>query len=763
MLKFASTVFAGAFLLFAVQPLIGKYILPWFGGTPAVWTICMLFFQVLLLGGYAYAHVSTSRLSPRRQAVLHLALLAGAVALLPITPSDAWKPQDSSHPALRILALLAASIGWPYFVLSATGPLMQEWFRRTHPGRSPFRLYAVSNLGSLLALVSYPFWFEHQFSRKTQAACWSWGMLAFVLLCGFCAVWFWRRNPVASAGPDSAPAEAVIRPAIGRRLLWLALPACASVLLLATTNKLCQDVAVIPFLWVLPLGLYLLTFIVCFDSPRWYSRVAFGVLLVPAVAASCWTLARTDDVPLVNQVVIYSAVLFVGCMVCHGELYRLKPHPRFLTSFYLMIAVGGALGGGFVAVMAPLIFDTYAELPWSLGACLLLFLIVCALDKGGLAPSGWRVFGLLCSLLAGVALDRTWVWFTGWLKAHQERLHWSFPANPSWRYVEQLHWVIWLGVAGLVVRAFLKRHSARPRRWHLITCALLGAALWWIGATLWTQSWRARQGALSLARNFYGVLSVREYERADPDKHYLVLQHGRITHGLQFVEPASARWPTTYYGENSGIGLALRHASRQQDRVIGVVGLGTGTLAAYGKKGDRLRFYEINPEVQRLAQERFTYLKQCPARVEVVLGDARLSLEREPPQQFDVLALDAFSSDAIPVHLLTREAVEIYLRHLKPDGVLAVHISNQYLNLAPVVDRLASHFQLQLASISESDDLSEEETEWWHYASTWVLLTRNEEFLRQPALREARSEPGAKTKTIPLWTDDYASLFPLLQ
>ena len=349
MAAYALTIFTGAFLLFQVQPLIGKYILPWFGGGPGVWTTCMLFFQVLLLGGYAYAHFTSRWLKPRAQAIVHLVLLAAALALLPITPGDSWKPHGGGNPTLQILALLAVSLGLPYFVLSSTGPLIQQWFSRAKPGASPYRLYALSNVGSLLALVSYPFFFETHFTRKAQAGLWAWGLVAYVLCCGFCAVRLWKsevrslksevqgQKPAASSRgirSRDTPAPAINpQPSTLNHLLWLLLPACASVLLLATTNKLCQDVAVIPFLWVLPLALYLLSFIICFDSPRWYVRFPFTLALIAALGGLCWALFNGSDLSLSKQVALYCGGLFICCMVCHGELYRLKPDPRHLTGY----------------------------------------------------------------------------------------------------------------------------------------------------------------------------------------------------------------------------------------------------------------------------------------------------------------------------------------------------------------------------------------------------------------------------------------------
>jgi tetratricopeptide (TPR) repeat protein len=692
MLVYAVTIFTGAFLLFQVQPLIGKYILPWFGGGPGVWTTCMLFFQVLLLGGYAYAHFISRWLKPRRQAILHLALLAGALALLPITPSDAWKPKGAGNPTLQILALLAVSIGLPYFVLSATGPLVQQWFSRSKPGVFPYRLYALSNLGSLLALVSYPFYFETHFTRHTQAGLWAWGLAAYAVACGFCAVRVWKteRNPKsecatpsvpASAGPQHSPtplaSAADPQPSALDRLLWLLLPACASVLLLATTNKICQDVAVIPFLWVLPLAVYLLSFIICFDSPRWYKRLPFGLALGAALGGVCWVLFQQ------NQTIdAFVAALFVCCMVCHGELYRLKPNPRHLTGYYLMIAAGGALGGLFVAVIAPLVFTDYFELHSGLLLCGLLFLAVC--------------------------LRRPIPWRFAWL------------------------------------------------RWAV--CGLWAVGVAALGVTLWMQANRFANVTVSRLRNFYGVLALSRHYTSEAHTPYFQLTHGRTEHGLQFLDPVRAAWPTAYYNEGSGVGRALS-ALPAGSRRIGLVGLGAGTLAAYGQAGDYLRFYEINPDVLQLANSPFTYLAHCQGKVDVVLGDARLSLEREPPQDFDLLALDAFNSDAIPVHLLTEEAFAVYERHIKTNGIIAFHISNGHLNLEPVVLNLARRFKYEAAII----EYNPPRDQWWNQLSTWALLSRNEELINSPAIRESTRPAQADTGTVPLWTDDFASLFQIIR
>jgi hypothetical protein len=772
---FALTIFTGAFLLFQVQPLVGKYILPWFGGGPGVWTTCMLFFQLLLLGGYAYAHVVSRHLKPRPQALLHVVLLAAALASLPITPGDHWKPTAGGEPAWQILALLTASLGLPYFVLSATGPLMQEWFRRTAPGVSPYRLYALSNVGSLLALISYPFYFETNFTRLAQARFWSWGLVCYALCCGYCAWRVWRQPldgpgalglsnaPTAAGTPESSGASAP--PTAKRRALWLVLPACASVLLLAVTNKICQDVAVIPFLWVLPLALYLLTFIICFDHPRWYSRFWFTLLLVVALAAACHALFEGADLPIVRQVAIYAVALFVGCMICHGELYRLKPHPAHLTSFYLLIAAGGAAGGLFVALVAPAVFDNFYELHLSLALLVALLLALLWRGKDTLSPGRWRALTALLGLAATYGADRVldlgvaWALRRGFLAYATAERFWNSSRLAG------LHWTLWVLVGLLVAGAVYLRRRRAPPDWHRLACGLLTAGWCALVVVLGAQIREASGHVLLSSRNFYGVLSVLEYEKGDARSHYYLLQHGRITHGIQFSAPERAGMITSYFGLRSGLGLALRQFPRQDQQRIGLLGLGVGTITAYGKPGDYIRLYEIDPAVTRIAAKPFSYLARSQARIEVVMGDGRLSMEREPPQNLDFLIMDAFSSDAVPVHLLTKEAFAIYQRHLKPDGAILVNISNRYLNLRPVIENAARALNFQSHHIECEDGVGgddDEDSAWWLYGNTWMVLSKNTEFMSRSALTSAASPP-AKPNTIPLWTDDYSSLFRVLQ
>lgn len=698
-LSFALAIFLGAFLLFQVQPLMGKFILPWFGGSPGVWTACLLFFQVVLLAGYAYAHLISRFLAPRVQAVLHGVLLLAALTFLPITPAAHWKPTPDADPTGSILLLLLVCLGLPYFVLSSTGPLLQAWVNRLNPGRAPYRLYALSNLASLLALISYPLAFEPTLTRQAQADFWAVGLICFVLLCGRCAGLLWRANPtsislerpeqrnvapslIGGEGHSERIPEPECPPAPGNRPLWFALSACGSVLLLGTTNKLCQDVAVIPFLWVLPLCLYLLSFVLCFDNPAWYLRKVFSLSLIPMLSVLCFVMLLGTNTPLYIQIAVYCGTLFLGCVVCHGEIYRLRPSPRWLTSFYLFLATGGAAGGLFVAVVAPLVFNSYAE--FNAGLCLLAALVL-------------------------------------FIHA-REKTVWRIRRRP---------WRVWpLAFSGLVVLGLV---------WGLLIISV-------------------ELDKVSMTRNFYGVVRVEELHRKNEFKDAYQLSHGNTVHGLQFVHLPGALIPTLYYSDESGVGLAFRCLSRQPNRRIGLVGLGAGTLSAYGRAGDLFRYYEINPEIQRLAETRFTYLKHSPSRVEVVRGDARLSLENEPPQQFDLLVLDAFSSDAIPVHLLTREAFALYLRHLNPDGVIAVHLSNRYLHLWPVVQGIANNFHLERVHLSWKAPSSH----WWLGDSSWALLSYNSEFLKcNPILKAANPSSTNAVKAL-LWTDDFTSLFPIV-
>ncbi|MDY7228233.1 spermidine synthase [Hyalangium rubrum] len=706
MVRYAFTLFASAFLLFGVQPLVGKFALPWFGGTPAVWTACMLFFQAALLAGYAYAHAVATRLTPRSQVRLHVGLLVLTVGVLavrawlsgsPVTPEPEWRPSEVEGLTGRLLAMLAVTIGLPFFVLSTTAPLVQSWFSRAWPGVSPYRLYALSNAGSLLALLSYPFLVEPNVPRTVQGWGWGVGFVLFAVGCVVCARDVWRRagEPAAQEVAVRVEPEEGARPGLGRTLLWLVLSACASVLLLATTNQLSQDVAAGPFLWVLPLAIYLLTFIIAFEREALYSRAFFSLLLVLSVAGVTRVVLEGPHTPLGFQLLAYGAALLAGCMVCHGELYRLRPAPRHLSAFYLSVSAGGVLGGIIVSIVAPRVFHTYAEYPLALVVCCVVAMVATLRDPLGQEGAGRLRRLMRMFLLAFV--------------------------------------VVGLGVA-----------MADFRREVRLT-----------------------------ARNFFGVVQVLEQGRKDPAEHRFTLKHGAIAHGVQYTEPTRRRMPMSYFTPESGLGLAIGEHRRLREAVglppglrIGVLGLGVGSTAALAEAEDSVRFYEINPKIISLARGEggyFSYLADTPARVEVVEGDARISLERElerrEAQGFDVLAVDVFSSDSIPVHLLTEEAVAVYLQHLAPHGVLALHISNAHLDLVPVTLSHAHAFSMYATLVvhEPKDDGAR---------SVWMILSPDAEFSWGRTFRRATSSvrrlrlAGAPFVT---WTDEQGSVLPLLQ
>ncbi len=692
---YAVAIFLNAFLLFQVQPLIGKIILPWFGGAAAVWTVCLLFFQVALLLGYLYAHILTRRAAPRMQSWIHIGLLTVSLLVLPVLPREAWKPTGSGDPSWRILLLLTLTVGLPYFLLSSTSPLLQSWYSRSRSGAVPYRFYALSNVGSMLALVSYPALIEPKLTSTHQAGLWS---IVYVVAAALCAVVAFGERGSATgflARPDPAPAQgAGAAPRLSDKLMWMALAACGSALLVAVTTHVTQNVASVPLLWVIPLALYLLSFILCFDSSIWYRRGLFLRLLGVALACMAYALSPSfAGLPLSVLVGVYCCGLFVCCMFCHGELVRLKPDPAYLTSFYLRISLGSALGAFFAALLAPRIFSGHFELQIALGACAVLVPVVYRRDP----------------------------------RSRFYRARWQ-PA--------------WLGLVGLAA-------------------LLVGGLV----ATGVEESARAR----IMVRNFYGVLSVVDQlgpawvqapnatgVESVENPLSRKLMNGSIDHGMQWLSPSRRREPTAYYGADSGIGIALRAAGQQRTALrVGVVGLGVGTLAAYGRPGDRYSFYEINPLVARLARDEFSYIRDSAAQVNVVLGDGRLSLEREPLGQYDVLAVDAFSGDSIPVHMLTKQAFALYFKHLQPEGVLAVHISNQYLNLKPVVQAAAAVLHKPAVVIDDPGDRAR-----GVFRSTWVLLGNSGGYLGHEEIESAGQRlPGAAGQ---LWTDDFSSLFSIL-
>lgn len=679
-LNYAATTLLSALLLFQVQPIISKFILPWFGGSPAVWTTCMVFFQSVLFAGYAYAHLLT-RLRPRWQLAVHLPVLALAVAALPIEPDASWKLSAEGNPTWSILCLLAGSVGLPYFAVSSTGPLVQSWFARSFADRSPYRLYALSNVGSLFGLLSYPFLVEPRLDVVTQTVVWG---AAFVAFAAFCAVAALSASRAAGQSTRSeVDAGTVKSPAARERLAWLLLPALASVMLLSTTSHVCQDVAVMPFLWVVPLSLYLLTFIICFDHPRWYRRRELslaalaaigGVLVVDQLISG----GHGIEFGFYEELLLNFAALFLLCMVCHGELARLRPNPRFLTSFYLMISAGGALGGMLVSLVAPRVFSTHLE---------------------------WRLGLLASGLLAA------------WVVADQRE-------------------------------SFLRRYFVP-----------LAGALSAIYAVLtWGPGWYSPRHELNVfSRNFYGVISVSEREVSDPHKHCFNFYSGRIVHGVQFADPQKRLLPTAYFGPHTGLGRTLTAMADKPHARVGIVGLGVGTMAAYARPGQTYRFYEINDDVLRVAKEYFTYLDDCRGHCEVKLGDARLSLEQEPPQGFDVLVLDAFSGDAVPVHLLTEEAFTAYQRHLRPGATIAVNISNRYLDLTPVLAGLADRFGYRMQR-----QYSQGDPNLGQFPADWVVLTPldREQVLE---VKTADQSPAETPQRKILWSDNFSNLFEILK
>jgi hypothetical protein len=785
----ASTILVSAFLLFQVQPVISKMILPWFGGSSAVWSTCMLFFQIVLLGGYSYAHLLTKLLTPRRQVLVHSVLLVLALATLPIAPWDSLRPSDGSNPSLRILTVLALSVGLPYFLLSSTGPLVQAWFAGMLPGKSPYRLYALSNVGSLAALLTYPFLFEPRYTLPEQDRYWSLGFCAFAALQAVLAYYLWKYATALDAPqPADQPEAADALPSLEHKLLWVFLPALASVALLAVTNHLSQDVAAVPFLWVVPLSLYLLTFIFCFDSDRWYQRWLFCPAAMLSVLWLCvleaapeldeqlkqmklgftasgaidgfmnklleWGAAAVPgfgrlklrfaidelDYNPVFQSLFYLGFLFLGCMVCHGELAQLKPAKRYLTDYFLRIAAGGALGGLFVAMVCPAVFSWYVELPLAQAAIFLVAAVALALlTFAKITRHRWVRFALCAVTLAAVG---------------------TVSGDAAVRNVE----AEWVRGSVALVMAFVGAGLAygivaTSRRELQVMCSTVAGLLMLsalFGVVLGGVIKLDEAAVVAADRSFYGALQVKEDSVVDPTGIWLT--HGRILHGYQHLAPELKRRPTTYYVEGSGIGIAIRRHPNVGQLKIGMVGLGAGTVAAYDAEATEIRFYEIDQLVKDFSDTYFTFRAEAQAETDVVLGDARLQMEREDPQAYDVLAIDAFSGDAIPVHLLTRECLDVYLKHLKPDGILAIHISNRYLDLAPIVRSLADRAGKRVESFKYTEDKTDEIED---SSSEWMLMSSNEAFFADAEVEAAITPPDDDRRIE--WTDQYSNLWDILQ
>jgi hypothetical protein len=681
---FGAAIFLGAFLLFLVQPILGKMILPWFGGGAGVWAACLLYFQASLLAGYAYAHGLRRYLSSKRQIQLHILLLAASILLLPILPSPQWRHPGHVDPALRILGLLAGAIGLPYLLVSSTSPLLQAWYASIRPDASAYRFYALSNLGSMLGLIGFPLVVEPRWPSRAQAWGWSSGYTVFALLCTAVAWYAWRyresgRNNAAELVRE--PRGFAFKQSFGRQALWVGLAACGAALMMATTNYLSQNLAPIPLLWILPLGLYLFSFVLCFEMERVYQRVIWMPAMLVALSAMAWVMFHhggTTNLKLSIPGMLMG--LFGCCMVCHGELARHKPPTRFLTYFYLLTSAGGVLGGFFVAIIAPRIFKTYVELPlWMVICCVVAFIIVWKETVG----RSWPV-----KVLGRVALMSFTVALAAYMGVHKYRV---------------------------------------DRHYHL------------------------------QVRNFYGVLQVEDTESGNEDGRVRSLLHGIIEHGAQLLDPEGRHEPTLYYIRNSGLGLAMHYVKAHGRVRVGAIGLGAGVLASYCRIGDVYRFYEINPEVVKIANSEFTFLRDCHGQLDVLLGDARLTLESQEPQDFDLLAVDAFSGDAIPVHLLTREAFLEYFRHLKSDGILAIHVSNKYLDLAPIVAGIAE--DLRKSAVVVYDTGAEGS---YPSSSDWVLVTGKSEIFEDPIFNVDSVEVTEPQAGIRLWTDEYSNLLQIL-
>ena len=681
---FAATIFLSAFLLFQIQPISARFVVPWFGGSAAVWTACLLFFQIVLLLGYLYAHASIHFLKPHVQAIVHVVLLLASAVAFSLVPSPMLKPAGTEEPVSRILLVLASTVGLKYFLLSTTGPLLQAWYAAGRPGESyPYRLYALSNFGSMLALLGYPILVEPLLTRHQQVGWWTGGYVAFAILCGVVALTVPRQTaPAITEGNMTPPSPA---PTPGQYVYWTFLAGIASALLLSITNYISQNIAAVPLLWILPLTLYLLTFIICFGGKIWNPKRLFLVLPTIGIAAmALCLLPGKEHLPIWPLLSIFLFGLFFCCLLCHGELARQKPASQHLTTFYLTMSLGGAMGGIFVALIAPSVFNAQYELPLSLGASMMV--------------------------------------------------------------------------------ALFSLFATRKQRYFQASLGILTTLATMVLVMLISGAGNQVRGCRLSVRNFYGTLQVRDY--VDPnngENSYRALMNGNILHGTQFLSDARRRQPTTYYAPTSGIGRAIAATrlgpTAGTGQRIGIIGLGAGTCAAYGRPGDHYWYFDINPQVITLARSQFTYLSDSPAKVETVLGDARLSLEKMPPLDLDVLAVDAFTSDSIPIHLLTREAFETYFRHLKPGGILCVHVTNRYVRLQPIVANVAREMGKQAVVIK---DRNQDFDRTGINVSDWVLVSSSKAALSEKHI-ESAANPVETKNGLRTWTDDYSNLFQVLK
>jgi hypothetical protein len=679
-LLYGTTAFLSAFLLFLIEPLAAKQILPILGGSSAVWLTCLVFFQTTLLLGYLYAHwlaSGTRTVDAGRQRNAHRIVLGLATIALVLGLIFGPGLSSSAHPVATIFWSLTRTIGLPFLLLASTSPLLQRWLSRNEadssgrPAAVWFRLFALSNIGSLLALLAYPVVIEPYLTLRLQRTLWAVGFFVFAGLS-----WLILQNQSSSSlqfkdeADDAEPAPRF------HRWLWFLLPMAAAVQLSAVTEHLTINIAAIPLLWVLPLAVYLITFILAFDRPLFYRRPIVIRVLVVMLASLGYAMTKTDfSIPITLTIVFFLIECFVACFFCHGETYALRPQRASeSTLFYLLIAAGGATGTFLVGIAFPIIFDGNYDLA-------IAFFVT-------------AVFALAAT------------WRDGWA----QRLLWTTATVLLFALTVMLH-------------LYFTRNS------------------------------------LASMRNFYGTLRVTQGFAPAQQAPMRTLLHGTIQHGTEIFSPQGSHHPTSYYAADSGIGLALRFCcdDGSRPRRIGVIGLGTGTVAAYGHPGDQIQFYEINPQVEPIARNLFTYLRDSPARITIVPGDARTSLASEAPQKFDVLAIDAFSGDAIPLHLLTTQALKLYLHHLAPHGVLAFHVSNQYLDLAPELALLA-----QSANLIARDVITGSNQSRGEFRAEWVLMTADPSFFDREEIATL-ADPIYVKPHLRLWTDDYSSLLPVLQ
>jgi hypothetical protein len=749
MLLFTLSLFGSAALLFWIEPMFAKMILPNLGGAPAVWNVCLAFYQLVLLAGYIYAHVTTRWLGVRRQVIFHIALLLLVLIALPIRGSDRWIPPIAGNPTLWLLLLLFGSVGLPFFVISTTAPLLQKWFAMTgHPAaKDPYFLYSASNLGSMVALLGYPFLVEPHLSLAEQSKSWAFCYVFLAGLLSTCAWVVWRSSrsgmaPLPSGAisqTESPPSawEKAGRLRMAQRMRWVLLAFVPSSLLLGVTSYISTDISAVPLLWIIPLAIYLITFILVFAPrpllPHRAMLQAQLYFLLPLTILFFWGLKAMPP----SFIPLHLLAFFATAMVCHGELAKTRPSTIYLTEFYLWLSVGGVLGGLFNALVAPMLFNTLAEYP-------LMIALSCLLrpspnPKGKEPKKIWLDLALplvLTVILAGLVF---------------------FISKPGLGHVLRLdNSGSWLGLTFILIIAcslglILYVFSARPIRFGLsIGGAILASFLWASG----------QNQTLYSERNFFGILEV-VHNTADG---YHLLHHGTTIHGAQSLNPARRREPLTYFHPSGPAGQVFEVFSNKpaQNRV-GVIGLGAGSLACYAEPKQEWTFYEIDPAVVRIARDPryFTFLTDCPAKVDVVLGDGRLSLAQASDHHFDLIVLDVFSSDAIPVHFLTREAVHLYLTKLSQGGILLFHISNKYLNLKPVLGDLAAKAGLTCL-VRENRISSPAEENARIMGSIWVVMGRQTKDLG--GLSEDRrwkpllARPGAK-----VWSDDFSNIFSVFK